>query len=66
MVFNSVSDAVFVFDAVTKTLIEANSQALRDTGYQTEEIKDAHRSSFSGAAIGRSCTFPEHRSSPHT
>ena len=40
MFFNSVSDAVFVFDAVTKTLIEANSQALRDTGYQTEQIKE--------------------------
>lgn len=40
MFFNSVSDAVFVFDAVTKTLIEANSQALTDAGYQTEEIKE--------------------------
>jgi two-component system, NtrC family, response regulator AtoC len=39
MFFNSVSDVVFVFDAVAKTLIEANSQALRDTGYRTEEIK---------------------------
>ena len=38
--FNSVSDAVFVFDAVTKTLIEANSQALRDTGYKSEEIRN--------------------------
>lgn len=40
MFFNSISEAAFVFDAVTKTLIEANSQALRDTGYKSEEIKE--------------------------
>ena len=39
MVFNSVSEAVFVFDALAKTVIEANSQALRDTGYRSDEIK---------------------------
>ncbi len=37
--FNSVGDAVFVFDAAERTLIEANSQALSDTGYATGEIK---------------------------
>ncbi|MGH8491062.1 MAG: sigma-54 interaction domain-containing protein [Gammaproteobacteria bacterium] len=39
MFFNSASDAVFVFDAATETLIEANIQALNDTGHQHEEIK---------------------------
>jgi len=37
--FHTVGDAIFVFDAVTQTLIEANAQALNDTGYRSEEIK---------------------------
>lgn len=37
--FHTTSDAIFVFDAETKTLTEANDQALSDTGYRTEEIK---------------------------
>ena len=37
--FHTAGDAIFVFDAATQTLVEANLQALTDTGYRTEEIK---------------------------
>ncbi len=39
MFFNYASEAIFVFDAATNTLVEANIQALNDTGHQCEEIK---------------------------
>lgn len=37
--FNAASDAIFVIDEATKTIIEANAQALNDTGYRPEELK---------------------------
>jgi two-component system, NtrC family, response regulator AtoC len=37
--FHSASDAIFVFDAATHTVIEANAQALTDTAYEADEIK---------------------------
>ena len=37
--FNTASDAIFVIDAATWTIIEANAQAIDDTGYPAEELK---------------------------
>ena len=37
--FHGAGDAIFVFDAATKTVVEANAQALTDTAYGAEEIK---------------------------
>lgn len=37
--FNTASDALFVIDAATKTIIEANARAINDTGYPAKELK---------------------------
>ena len=37
--FNSVSDPIFVIDAATKTIVEANAQAVNYSGYRPEELK---------------------------
>lgn len=37
--FNSVSDLIFVIDAATKTIVEANAQAVKYSGYRPEELK---------------------------
>ena len=37
--FHTAGDAIFVFDAATKDLVETNAQALNDTGYRSEEIR---------------------------
>jgi PAS domain S-box-containing protein len=37
--FNSVSDPIFVIDAATKTIVEANAQAVKYFGYRPEELK---------------------------
>ena len=36
--FKTATDAMFVFERATKTLINANAQALKDTGYRFEEL----------------------------
>ena len=36
--FKAATDAIFVFERATKTLINANAQALEDTGYGFEEL----------------------------
>ena len=36
--FKSATDAIFVFGAAAKTLVNANAQALEDTGYGCEEL----------------------------
>ncbi len=36
--FDTASDPIFVIDAITKAVVEANVQAINDTGYQPEEI----------------------------
>ena len=36
--FKTATDAMFVFERATKTLINANTQALKDTGYRFEEL----------------------------
>ena len=38
--FKAATDAMFVFDGATKTLINANAQALKDTGYRFEELNE--------------------------
>src|SRR5258708_1077404 len=37
--FHGAGDAIFVFDAATKTVVEANALALTDTAYGAEEMK---------------------------
>jgi PAS domain S-box-containing protein len=37
--FNTASDAIFVIDAATRSVTEANAQAIHDTGYPAEELK---------------------------
>jgi len=36
--FNTTSDSIFVVDAAAKTIVEANAQALNDTGYRPEGL----------------------------
>lgn len=36
--FHTAGDAIFVFEAATKNLVETNAQALNATGYRSEEI----------------------------
>lgn len=36
--FHTADDAIFVFDAATKNLVDTNAQALNVTGYRSEEI----------------------------
>lgn len=36
--FNVTSDPIFVVDAATKTIVDANAQALNDAGYRSEEL----------------------------
>jgi two-component system, NtrC family, response regulator AtoC len=36
--FHTAGDAIFVFDAATKNLVDTNAQALNVTGYRSEEI----------------------------
>jgi PAS domain S-box-containing protein len=37
--FHGAGDAIFVFDATSKTVVEANAQALTDTNYGADEVK---------------------------
>ena len=37
--FDGAGDAIFVFDAATNIVVEANAQALTDSAYEAEEIK---------------------------
>lgn len=37
--YDAANDPIFIVDAVTRTVIEANAQALEDSGYRPEEIK---------------------------
>jgi PAS domain S-box-containing protein len=37
--FDGAGDAIFVFDAATNIVVEANAQALTDTAYEAEEIR---------------------------
>lgn len=36
--FNTASDPIFVLDAATKTIVKANAQAIKYTGYRPDEI----------------------------
>jgi two-component system, NtrC family, response regulator AtoC len=56
--FHGSGDAIFVFDAATKTVVEANPQALTDTAYGAEEIKELEMDCLFQAQNGLSaCTF---------
>ena len=56
--FNGAADAIFVFDAATKT-VEANAQALTDTAYGAEEIKGLAMDRLFQSQNGLSaCAFP--------
>ena len=46
--FNATVDAIVVVDAVTHTIVEANAQALVDSGYRLEEL----------AGVSIECLFP--------
>ena len=37
--FNSISDAIFVVDATTRTIVDANAQAIKTSGYRPEALK---------------------------
>jgi PAS domain S-box-containing protein len=37
--FNTANDSIFVVDAATKTIVEANAQAINSTGFQPEDLR---------------------------
>lgn len=37
--YDATNDPIFIVDAVTRTVLDANAQALKDSGYRPEEIK---------------------------
>ena len=37
--YDATNDPIFIVDAITRNVIDANAQALKDSGYRPEEFK---------------------------